>query len=355
MKGPALVLTAAVVVASCALAARAATITVDDSGGADFMTIGDALAAAATGDTVLVADGTYTGPDNRQMDFDAKNIVLVSVNGAASTTIDCQGISFAFDITAGVDSTAAIQGFTIANSNGEISGGGIWVSHSNPRILDCVFANCGNASNGAGVELRDTPPIVVSGCTFISNSATYRGGAVFAGDSFVTIEGCLFCDNTVATTETHYSYGGGAIFFDNGAATALVRNCTFAGNAAANGQASAILHTEGTVTVENCIFSFGSGWSAVTGTCTVSHSVVFGNLGAGGDSLECYHHENLVVDPLFCEMAADDYTLCANSPCLPGSSQNPWGEPVGALGSGCGDCASAVEPTTWGRIKGMYR
>lgn len=44
--------------------ARGATITVDDSGGADYTSIGEALAAAASGDTVLVADGTYTGSNN---------------------------------------------------------------------------------------------------------------------------------------------------------------------------------------------------------------------------------------------------------------------------------------------------
>jgi len=354
MKERALILAVVVVAASCAVAVQAATITVDDSGGADFATIGQALIAAATGDTVLVADGTYTGPNNREMGFGGKNIVLASENGAAGTIIDCEDISFAFYITAGVDSTAAIQGFTITNSNGGISGGGIWVNDSNPKILDCVFTDCGNSYNGAAVELRNTPPALVRGCTFASNEAQYRGGCLAAIDGSVIILDCLFYDSSVNTTDQNFSYGGGAIYLDTFPGSAVVRNCTFVGNTSANGvSGSAIHHTEGDATIENCILSSGSGHGPVVGWCTVSHSVAFGN--SPTDTLSCYHNDNLCVDPLFCEMAADDYTLCANSPCLPGSPQNPWGELVGKFGSGCGDCGSVVEPTTWGRIKGLYR
>jgi hypothetical protein len=45
---------------------------------------------------------------------------------------------------------------------------------------------------------------------------------------------------------------------------------------------------------------------------------------------------NTSVDPLFCDPAAGDYTLAANSPCLPG--QHPDGYDcglIGALGEGC--------------------
>jgi len=336
-------------------AASASVITVDDSGGADYITIGEALAAAASGDMVLVKDGTYAGANNRQMDFGGKNIVLVSENGAATTIIDCQNISYAFYITAGVDSTAMIRGFTITNSNGEISGGGIWLIESSPKILDCVFSHCANASNGAAIQLRRTPPMLVRGCTFFSNAAINRGGAVHADDSAVTIEDCVFYDNAVSTTDPHYSFGGGAIQLSCYPESVVVRGCSFVGNSCANTGGSTIHHVDGgAVLIENCIFAAGVGRTPVSGECSVSNSVVFGNVGSEGDSLSCSHHDNLFVNPLFCDAPSDDYTLCSDSPCLPGSPANPWGEHVGALGVGCGDCGSAVEQATWGAIKALY-
>lgn len=356
MRRSALVLAVFVLSTGLAVTLEAATITVDDSGGADYTTIKEALAAAASGDTVLVADGTYTGANNRTMDFDGKNIVLLSKSGAATTIIDCQNISHAFDISAGVDSSAVIQGFTIANGNGLGSKGGIYVYGSSPKIVECVIRDCGGAWNGGGIELREAPePVVVSGCTFISNTAEYRGGGLCAIDTPVIIRDCLFYGNSITTMETHISYGGGGIYIDpypNG--DAVVRSCTFAGNTCtAEFGASDIHHQEGPTTVEHCILAFGSGYRPAMGWLTLTHNVVFGN--SGSDSLTGSHSDNLFVDPLFCGMASDDYTLCSDSPCLPGSPGNPWGQLVGALESGCGDCGSAVEQATWGRIKALYR
>ncbi len=57
------------------------------------------------------------------------------------------------------------------------------------------------------------------------------------------------------------------------------------------------------------------------------------------------------ADPLFCDPVHGDYRLAADSPCLPGAT--PCGGLVGALGMGCG--AVGVEPTSWGKIKNLYR
>ena len=65
--------------------------------------------------------------------------------------------------------------------------------------------------------------------------------------------------------------------------------------------------------------------------------------------------EILYLDPLLCDVLNDDFTLCADSPCLPGSPENLWGELVGAYGQGCGTCGTALPTGSWGGIKALYR
>ena len=48
-------------------------------------TIQSAVDACGDDDTVLVADDTYTGADNRDIDFKGKNITATSQNGPTKT------------------------------------------------------------------------------------------------------------------------------------------------------------------------------------------------------------------------------------------------------------------------------
>ncbi len=69
-----------------------------------------------------------------------------------------------------------------------------------------------------------------------------------------------------------------------------------------------------------------------------------------------YSSGNLVTDPLFCDLAGGDYTLCDNSPCL--LMNDPVGTSMGAYPdvAGCGACASStVRDISWGAIKALYR
>lgn len=88
----------------------------------DQPTIQAGIDAAVGGDTVLVADGTYTGDGNRDIDFGGKSVVLKSANGPAFTIIDCEGTfddpHRGFFFHSNEDSTTVINGITIQSGFG---------------------------------------------------------------------------------------------------------------------------------------------------------------------------------------------------------------------------------------------
>ena len=185
-------------------------------------------------------------------------------------------------------------------------------------MIDCDFIyNHGNA--GGGVGLEEDCSAVISGCTFDENEA-FNGGGICCASSSPQIIGCTFARN--------YGTNGGAIICADGSSPAI-SNCILAHSV-----------------------SGGAVHCGMSDEPEITHCAAFGN--AGGDSLCGTYHDNLFVDPLFCNMGQGDLALCANSQCLPGG--NSWGELIGAREQGCDDCSSSpVKDESWGSIKAMYR
>ena len=83
---------ACIVLLGGAVPAAAVDWTVDDDGPCDFASIQAAVDAAADGDTITVAAGTYTSSQpGHVVDLRGKAIILRSLDGAAGTVIDGQG------------------------------------------------------------------------------------------------------------------------------------------------------------------------------------------------------------------------------------------------------------------------
>jgi hypothetical protein len=82
----------------------------------DVGTVGEALAAAAPSDTVLVSPGVYY----TNVEWPAtRGIKLLSESGAASTVLDGRDDVQVIGIYTGVDTTTVIRGFTIREGHAE--------------------------------------------------------------------------------------------------------------------------------------------------------------------------------------------------------------------------------------------
>lgn len=87
----------------------------------NYPTIQQAIDAAQTGDIVVVSDGIYTGEGNKNLDFKGKKITVTSLNGPASTIIDCEGSGRAFYFHSGETPDSVLSGFTIRNGAPAVS------------------------------------------------------------------------------------------------------------------------------------------------------------------------------------------------------------------------------------------
>jgi predicted outer membrane repeat protein len=369
-------------------------------------TIQAGIVAAAPGDTVLVASGTYY----ENYVSVRSGICLTSETGLSDcVTIDAQQQNRVL-YCGEVDSLTNIVGFTITGGlagNGagmvcssssprvvncrfvgnrvHFNGGGIWCRDSSPSIADCLFEGNEAGSTegrGGGIYCEDSSDASLRRCAFEGNQAN-KGGGMYCTSSLPRLTGCMF-DNNFASSS---GGDGGGICLEDSSSPALA-GCSFAHNQA-RGRGGGMHCSESSApTLEFCTFamnqavyhggavSCGGSSCPVLTACVIAFSQageaiycedsgdapglsccdIYGNV--GGDWVGCIAAQfgvdgNFCDDPLFCNMGNGDYTLCANSPCLPGS--NDCGILVGAHGEGCDDCDSPMKTTSWSSIKATYR
>jgi len=147
---------------------------------ADQSTIQAGIDAAVNGDTVLVADGEYSGTGNINLDFWSKYIVVMSENGPLACIINCLASGQGFYFHSGETNSAVVDGFTILGGNNNY-GGGIRIENSSPTITHCVIRN-NYGYYGGGIYMNNASPLIVR-CTVANNSATNGGGIYFTNSS----------------------------------------------------------------------------------------------------------------------------------------------------------------------------
>jgi hypothetical protein len=236
----------------------------DSASGTNWTTAKATIQAAADltapGDTVLVSNGVYAtggrvvhGAMTNRVAIPS-GISVISVNGPEVTTIAGAWDPLTTNGDAAVrcvymGSSAFLSGFTLTNgatrssgdSGREQSGGGAWCE---------AFA-------------------VLSNCTVIGNSASYRGGGLNGNSWGVTLLNGMLSGNSAAT-------GGGAYFCD------LVK-CTVTGNSADSGGGAVSGNLSACILTGNSAISGSGGGSFV---CNQYDCVLTGNTAAmdGGGS-----------------------------------------------------------------------
>ena len=286
-----------------------------------YPTLSAAIAAAATGSTVWVAPGWYTGAGNRNLDLDGKRIHVVAGGGPALTILDAQGFGRVFHLVDHTQAEASIEGFTLTG---------------------------GHAASGAGgAMLLEGSTLFLRGCRIQGNTSAGDGGAIsLRGASNPVFENCLIAGNAAGAA-------GGGIDVEAGARPSFV-GCTVSGNRAGTSGGGANIVGGGTLTFDRTILWGNSAgtegleaWTGDAGSTVQLSCTAMISGGLGGSGSELYGVGNLFTNPRFCAPVAASqaptkgggYRVAATSPVLSSSC----GARIGALGDGCTVMVTAVE------------
>ena len=179
----------------------------------DQPTIQAGLNVAKEGDTVLVADGRYTGMGNKWLFFPGPPVTLRSKNGPKNCIIDMEGEGIGFFFVLDELPEHRVEGFTITNGNNNF-GGAIYCHHDGkPTFKNCIITG-NRASSGGAIACDDSGSPTFINCLISGNSAQGNGGAVASTTYDGTGPTLINCTITGNTAERE----GGAIFLERGVA-----------------------------------------------------------------------------------------------------------------------------------------
>jgi hypothetical protein len=341
------------------------TIYVDDDGPADFNNIQAAINDSNNGDTIIVADGIYTGEGNRDIELShglphgqTRAITVRSANGPENCIIDCNGTESephrGFYFHNNEDANSVLDGFTITNGlandlivpfGGGIYGNGTKATIQNNHIVNNVAFTSSFPTVAIGGGLYDCDGIIqhniisensavaidmesyskgggLYGCDgTIKNNIISKNSAVFGGGMEIylsnpIISRCDFTDNIA-------NLDGGGVY--NAGGNPKVTNCTFNGNVAIYG-AGMYNRTDGSPILKNCTFSgneailAGGIYNRSDCEPNLINCILWGNTPDqiyGGTPTVTYSDVlggwtglgNIDADPCFADPCNDDYHL----------------------------------------------
>jgi hypothetical protein len=225
----------------------------------DQPTIQAAISAANTGDTVLVAPGTYS----ENINFSGKAITVTSSGGASVTVIDGGHAGSVVTFATGEGPSSILNGFTIQNGAANFEGGGIDISSASPTITNNVIQNNTACSDGGGIAVSFGSP-KIQGNTIQNNTQMACSGGSGGGGILLGGTGNAQVIGNVIVNNTWPSGNGGGISM-NAAGTPTIKNNIIAGNTAsgvspaAQGGGISMVNDSDPLLVQNLIYNNSAG------------------------------------------------------------------------------------------------
>jgi parallel beta-helix repeat protein len=322
-----------------------------------FNTIQEGIDASVDGDTVLVADGTYKGNGNKNLDFKGKAITVISKNGPKNCIIDCEGKGRGFYFHSGETEKSVVSRFKIVSgSPGDGYGGGILCdNYSSPAIENNIIAG-NSADYGGGISCNNYSFPMIRNNEISGNSAKKSGGGIYcyiyssptiqsnkvSGNSATSYDGggiyCFYSSPTIQNNEINENSAnnsGGGI--SCGKSSPTIQNNKIVGNSAGNHGGGIYSYSSSSPMIVNNTVSRNSAKNAGSGISCFSSSsptvlnttlwadrpseiyvdassminITYSNIQGGWSGMG-----NINVDPLFVDAANGDYHLSNYSSCI---------------------------------------
>jgi hypothetical protein len=282
------------------------TVCLPSVGACDYADIQTAVDAAADGDVIKVAAGTYTGVSSHagstQTVYISKTVTVrggyTTTDGFAGppdpvanpTTLDAQRQGRVLYITgpstgSGRAISPTIEGLRIIGGEADF-GGGAYIVSATVTISGSVVQSNTASMVGGGLYLRKGE-VTLIGNAILSNTAGASGGGVLMWASSAALEGNVVAGNTASGDDALWAGGGGVYLHASDARLVndvIVDNwvANQGGGLYINGSSAHLLHT--TIARNGCIAAvsgrssgvymrqeFSPSYAALTNTILTNH------------------------------------------------------------------------------------